>query len=130
MKPPPAKPRQHAIDRWQERGNGQDIQQQYQSSILYGGQLTNKRKENDSWLFITQDQTAVFVVRKSQNKYYITTILTPHQAQANIQAFSYKTKHKRQSQKRKCADKKHKHLEETHKPTTKYKRQQLKFTEQ
>ncbi len=108
MKPLNIKISQHAIDRWNERGNNQDLLQEYKSSILYGGQLVNKAKSDDSWLFITTDETAIFAVRKIKGEYWITTILTPHQAQANIQTFNCRPKHKRKSIRRKFLNKLHK----------------------
>lgn len=112
MKPLNIKISQHAIDRWNERGNSQDLLQEYQSSILYGGQLVNKTKSDDSWLFITTDETAIFAVRKIKGDYWITTILTPHQAQANIQTFNCRPKHKRKSIRRKFLNKLHKEHDE------------------
>lgn len=70
----------HALKRWDERGNGNDMQEEYKKALPFGAQL------DGSAYFITNDKI-VFVVKKIKDFYRISTVLTYDQAMANMATY-------------------------------------------
>lgn len=70
----------HALERWEERGNGNDMQEEYRKALPFGAQL------DGSAYFITSDKI-IFVAKKIKDFYKISTVLTYDQAMANMATY-------------------------------------------